>query len=197
MKEFKIGCRLSVPLCLEERAVIALLKLFTWGMELLAALIAHKLNLSRKAKWMLRCLSLLCENIRDAANLEDHLLVWNVIFKKLEKCFCLDQLGSTQTLWEVTSAVGHCSSKDSFQTQVTGGQNLSSAAFKRKIHVSTINTAWKDNILMSTSKWQRIVKAKFLKEKRFVISALDFGSLSQHYLIMSLAHFGFNNYINI
>lgn len=63
------------------------------------------------------------ENKRDAANLKDHLPVWNVIFKKLEKCFCFDQLGSTQMPWEekkwdVTDAVGHYSSKDSFQTQV-------------------------------------------------------------------------------
>lgn len=101
-----------------------LLKLFTWGMELLTAWIAQKLNLSRTAKWILRSLTLLPGKNRYAANLEDHLLVRNVIFKKLEKCFCLDQLSSTQMPWEKKVRwllpLGHYSSKGSFQTQVTG-----------------------------------------------------------------------------
>lgn len=145
----------------------------------------------------------------------DMLLTWRTIYwygmwfsKSLRNAFVLISWAAPKCRerkkWEVADAMGHYSSKGSFQTQVTGWASKEKTrpkffffSIQKKIHVSTVNIVWKDIILLSASKRQRIVKAKVVKEKLLVIFNLEFGSASQHYLITSLIHFVFNNYTNI
>lgn len=86
MKEFTIGCKIQAPPCLEEQAAIA------WWSRLHGVRICWLLWLlwhGEQNDGQETARSFLPEKNRDAANSEDSLLIGNVVFLKLEKCFVL------------------------------------------------------------------------------------------------------------